>query len=248
MALAGQGRHREAEAEYRKALRLRPDFPAAYVGLGTALLWQGDPRARAALQRGQSLLGPKDPGRLLVAVLVKQAERLVEVDRKLTAVLEGKAKPAGAAEAAVLADLARKPHRGLVVTSAHMYRQAFKDEPKLAGDLRAGHRYYAACAAALAGCGRGADAGKLDAAEKARWRQQALAWLAADVAAGGKQLKSWWPREAEQARQVLAWSKKDPDLAGVRDREGLAKLPEAERAGWAKLWAEVDSLLAPTPK
>jgi hypothetical protein len=70
----------------------------------------------------------------------------------------------------------------------------------------------------------------------------------ADLAARGKQLKSEKTGEAEQARRALGWWKKDPALAGVRDREGLERLPEAERAGWAKLWAEVDSLLASAPK
>jgi hypothetical protein len=35
----------------------------------------------------------------------------------------------------------------------------------------------------------------------------------------------------------------DPDLAGVRDKPALDKLPDAERMAWRKLWAEVDGLL-----
>ena len=34
---------------------------------------------------------------------------------------------------------------------------------------------------------------------------------------------------------------KDADLASVR-ADALAKLPEAERDGWRKLWADVDTL------
>jgi hypothetical protein len=34
----------------------------------------------------------------------------------------------------------------------------------------------------------------------------------------------------------------DSDLKGVRGPEALAKLPEAERQEWQKLWAEVDEL------
>jgi hypothetical protein len=30
-----------------------------------------------------------------------------------------------------------------------------------------------------------------------------------------------------------------PALANVRDKEALAKLPDAERAAWQKLWADV---------
>jgi hypothetical protein len=35
----------------------------------------------------------------------------------------------------------------------------------------------------------------------------------------------------------------DPDLAGVRGPEALARLPEAERQPWQKLWDEVIDLL-----
>ena len=45
-------------------------------------------------------------------------------------------------------------------------------------------------------------------------------------------------------QQTLQHWQADPDLAGVRDADALAKLPEAERAAWRSLWAEVDALLA----
>ena len=35
----------------------------------------------------------------------------------------------------------------------------------------------------------------------------------------------------------------DPDLAGVRDKAALEKLPDAERADWEKLWSDVAELL-----
>ncbi|CAN5916676.1 hypothetical protein BH23PLA1_BH23PLA1_33860 [soil metagenome] len=35
----------------------------------------------------------------------------------------------------------------------------------------------------------------------------------------------------------------DSDLAGVREPDALAALPEPERAEWQALWAEVDRLL-----
>jgi hypothetical protein len=34
-----------------------------------------------------------------------------------------------------------------------------------------------------------------------------------------------------------------PDLAGVRDADAHAKLPEAERKAWQALWADVDDKL-----
>jgi hypothetical protein len=38
--------------------------------------------------------------------------------------------------------------------------------------------------------------------------------------------------------------KADPALAGIRDPKALAGLPDAERAGWQALWAEVDAAIA----
>jgi hypothetical protein len=39
---------------------------------------------------------------------------------------------------------------------------------------------------------------------------------------------------------------RDPDFNGVRGADALAKLPEAERAGWRKLWADVADMLRRT--
>jgi hypothetical protein len=35
----------------------------------------------------------------------------------------------------------------------------------------------------------------------------------------------------------------DADFAGVRDKDTIDKLPEAERDGWKQLWDEVGMLL-----
>ncbi len=51
-------------------------------------------------------------------------------------------------------------------------------------------RFAVAVAAALAGCGKGEDAAKLDDKERTRLRQQALTWLRADLEAWGKLLES----------------------------------------------------------
>src|SRR5262249_31969475 len=48
--------------------------------------------------------------------------------------------------------------RCLFGTSAHQFEEALRASPRLAEDLQAGHRYNAACAAALAGTSRGRDA------------------------------------------------------------------------------------------
>jgi hypothetical protein len=74
-------------------------------------------------------------------------------------------------------------------------------------------------------------------------RQQALGWLRADLALWGKQVESGTPQQRATVQQSLQHWQNDTDLAGVRDQAALAKLPEAERAEWKKLWADVAKLL-----
>src|SRR5262249_18294648 len=112
-------------------------------------------------------------------------------------------------------------------------------KPKLADDLTAGHRYDAAGAAALAGCGQGKDADKLDAKERERLRQQALDWLRADLKAYRQLMdKSSGKARPEIAQRLQHYWLSDDDFNGVRG-DALSKLPEAERQSWQQLWADV---------
>jgi hypothetical protein len=45
----------------------------------------------------------------------------------------------------------------------------------------------------------------------------------------------------EIAKLLQHWLQ-DADFAGVRGNESLARLPEAERKEWQKLWEEVETL------
>jgi hypothetical protein len=109
-------------------------------------------------------------------------------------------------------------------------------------DLQGAYRSDAACAAALAGAGQGADTDKLD-KQRARLRQHALDWLKADLALRRKQLKSSWPGAADHARAALTHWPHDSDLSGIRDKSALANLPAGERAACEQLWADVATLL-----
>jgi hypothetical protein len=116
----------------------------------------------------------------------------------------------------------------------------------LSPKLQAHHRYNAACAAALAAAGQGVDADNLDAKEKSRLRKQALGWLRDSLKQHAQQLKDADAKTRQAVQQTLQHWQKDTDLASVRGKEALAKLPEAERAAWQQLWAEVETLLKKT--
>jgi hypothetical protein len=128
--------------------------------------------------------------------------------------------------------------------AARLWAEAMAADPKLGDDRRARHRYNAACAAALAAAGQGTDDPKPDDAVRARLRGQALEWLKAERAAWAKVLDSADARVRPFIQQTLQRWRADTDLAGVRDADALAKLPESERVAWRSFWAEVDALLA----
>jgi tetratricopeptide (TPR) repeat protein len=246
-ALLSKGNVDDAITEYRKAIQNKEDYAEAHFNLGAALGRQGEVRkALAELRRGQEL-GSKNPGwRDPSGKEVRQCERLVELDGRLPGILEGTTKPAGVGERMELAALCSL--KRLNRAAVRFYEEAFAAEPTLADNLGARCRYNAARAAALAGCGEGKDADKLDDQERTRLRRQALDWLRADLEAWGG-LPDMDPEKARAAatvaRVLQAWLA-DAGFAGVRGSEALVKLPEAERRPWRSLWGDVDDALART--
>jgi hypothetical protein len=196
--------------------------------------------ARATLRRLRERVGG-DPSR------VKRVDRdlaLVERDAVLapcrTAVLRGEDHPADAAECLEFARLATD--RRLHSAAARLYTDALAADPQLADDREAQHRYSAARAAALAAAGRGTDDPPPGQAARAALRKQALDWLRAELASLSSRVESGPPQARPVVMQTLLDWQLEPDLAGVRARDALARLPAAERAAWQALWADVDAL------
>ena len=136
--------------------------------------------------------------------------------------------------------------RSLHAASARLFAEALANDPKLADDRQAQHRYNAACAAALAASGQGKDDPPPDDAAKAKLRQQAREWLQAELAAWAKVLDTGPADMKAKIAPTLQHWKADTDLAGIRDEKELAKLPEEERAAFKQLWNDVDQLLIKT--
>ncbi|HYT89562.1 MAG TPA: hypothetical protein VEL76_12720 [Gemmataceae bacterium] len=131
-----------------------------------------------------------------------------------------------------------------------MSQQAFTAQPALTEDPRKGHVSRAAGMAAAAGTGQGEDAGTLDAQARTYWREQALAWLRADLVWWGKFLETAMPEERARLLGALRTWQTTFTLAAVREPGGLSKLPAAERERWQRLWTAVAALqkLASPPK
>jgi serine/threonine protein kinase/tetratricopeptide (TPR) repeat protein len=226
----------EAIAAYKRALAIAPDYAEAHCNLGLMLRDQDKfADALAALKKGHEL-GSKQPGwKYPSAGWLAEVERLADLDARLPAVLQGKAKPRNIAEQWGFAEICTR--KQMHASAARLYREGLKARPKMNGIW-----FPAACAAALAGCGKGDEAARLDEMQRSRWRQQALAWLRDDLAMRRQLLKKDTPQLRPLAQKLFESWKGHAALAGLREPAALAKLPQLERQAWEKFWAEVDTL------
>jgi tetratricopeptide (TPR) repeat protein len=239
-ALDADYKREEEAAAFRKAIELDPKLAEAHANLGIYHLQQAEFReAISSLKQAEELLPARDPRRNNVRGLVKMCERQLTFERRLAAVLADKDKP-GKSELLDFAHLCRR--KKLSAAAARFYRDAFKANPLSAEPASSFARYNAACTAALAAAGQSKDAAGLTDRERADLRRQALAWLRADLKGwAGEVDRGNAPTRSHVELRLGRWQT-DPDLASVRDKDPLDKLPEAERQSWQKLWADVAEL------
>ena len=198
--------------------------------------------AEAVLSRDWRADQVRDQDDWIYHVLRREAEALILPN--LPAFLEGKYQPQDNEERLALLGVCQFTNHTLAL--ARLYATAFAADPRLGEDIGAGHRYNAARAAALVGCGRGTDATGLSEDERRRWRDQARLWLWADLTAWGKSLDN--PPARPRVLQVLTRWRTDPDLAGLREPAELDKLPADERKDCLAFWDEVGGVLNRTQK
>jgi serine/threonine-protein kinase len=143
----------EAMAEYRRATQLDPRAGLGHEYLAEALLRGGRfAEARTAVRCALELLPAKDSHRPALQEKLKLGERLLALDARLPALLQGKERPA-VEEQLELARLCRDYGRPLPAVS--LYAAAFAARPALADDLGSGNLYFAACAAVRAAASQG---------------------------------------------------------------------------------------------
>jgi tetratricopeptide (TPR) repeat protein len=236
LALEATKKYDEAVAQHLKALAIKADLAEAHGGLGQALLKLG--KFAEAEEANLHFVQLLPPGHALKGYAQKQlqlSKYLRAMDEKLAEVLQGKIRPPTAGHYLVLARLCRE-YKQYYATAARFYTEAFKAAPVLVNQPP--HRYLAARAAALAGTGTGKDVDKLDDADKAKLRQQALEWLK-DELAHRPQFQGGTVKSIVAVAQTMLLWQSEPDLAGVRDEPALAKLPKAEQEAWHHFWADV---------
>jgi hypothetical protein len=73
-------------------------------------------------------------------------------------------------------------------------------------------------------------------------REQARNWLRANLELWRKRAESDKASDRQQVLMEMARWQSHTELTGVRDKEELEALPEAERGEWQRFWTEVDDL------
>jgi len=241
--LAKQKRLDEAIEEFRVSLQLQPDDAAANSSLGLALLLQDHfAEAREHLRRAVELYPESAPMRKVCVSNLGACEYLLGVDQRIAGILAGGARPASAEEALELVTFCGDRKR--YALCARFSGDALVLEPSLAEDVEQGRRYDAACYAALAAAGAGAEASTLSDDERAHWRAQAREWLRAELEAWGRLLDAATPESRALAQQMLPHWLQDPDLASLRDEKNLAALPGEEQQALRAFWSDVAAVLA----
>jgi tetratricopeptide (TPR) repeat protein len=236
-----KGQLDEAIAELRTAIRLNPDYAEAHCNLAAELQTQGRyAESLAEYERGHELGSKRADWHYPSAQWIEHARRIVQAEHDLPALLRRTASPASTAERVDYAQVAHA--RGFPMTSARLWAEAFAAEPSLASDQRQRLRFAAARSAALAGCGLGRDRPPPDEAARSALRRHAHEWLQAELAAAAQTVKTGRSRANYAVCEMLDYWQVERDLAGIRDEDALANLPEGERSAWRAFWKNVSSL------
>jgi serine/threonine-protein kinase len=233
-----ESRLNEAIGHFRQAIQADSQLARAYGALGQALLTKWDFReAEASIKRCLDLLpGRANKFRSNLELQLQRCKQLIALEERLPAIVQGNGKLAST-ECLDVAELCFvKRH---YAAAARIYAEGFAAMPELADDLRIANRFNAACAAALAGCGKGDDVGPLQELELKALREQARELLQLDLTAWTKKVADGTPADPIQAQRMLAGWRQNAHLAGLRDADALNKLSPAERQQWQVLWQKV---------
>jgi serine/threonine-protein kinase len=274
-ALRHQGKVEEAIAEYRTAIKLKPDYAETHVTLGALLCDRvhAYPAAEAAFRQAIRLKPDHAIAHMNLGNALQAQGRLEETIAEFRTAIKLNPDIRTASWRARVETMAAMVNRlpaivrgddkptdategfaagelcyikGLHAAGARLYGEALALDPKGAGDRQATPRYGAACCAALAGSGQSKDVPPPDEAARRQLRDQARDWLTSELADWTKFLETQGPKVRPVVVKSLQWWKIDPDLAGIRDDKAIRALPDVEQKACRALWAEVEALMAKT--
>jgi serine/threonine-protein kinase len=244
VALTRKGRLDEATDHFKEALRIDPNaFAGVHTNLGTVLFTLG--RVDDAMSEYQEALRFQPNSALTYAnlgVALASKGRLDEAIRSFEESI--RLEPGASAFPHWRLGIALQEKGRLDEAIGHFQQGAQLDPNSGTGGSDLFNCLFAsACAAVQPSTGK--DPRRLDEKERAVLRRQAMERLRAGLELRTRLLKDG--KEAAWDCSLFPWLT-DPALAAVRDREALAKLPDAERGQWQRLWADVAALLPTDPR
>jgi serine/threonine-protein kinase len=240
-ALYEAQRYDEALGYYRAALALRPKVSVVHDCLGLVLLIMGRlDEAMGPLQEALRLDPKNGRAHASLGLVLRDKGRLEEaIDHFQQAVsIDPKDASAHVRLGVGLHD------KGRLGEAIDHFQQAISIDPEDASarGWLSQSLYPAARAAVLDAAGLGSEKAPLGEAERADKRRHALGWLRAHL-----ELTTKMRNEGKLVGWSLSKWQTDSALASVREPAALATLPDAERAEWQRLWADVATIVATDP-
>ena len=241
-ALYSKGRLDGAIDHWQQALRIAPESAALHNNLGMSLKDRGRLDEAVEHLRQSVRIDPKSAfGQINLGLALYAKGR---VDEAFDHVQQSvNLDPNYVLAHGDLAVLLRA--RGRVAEAIDHLQQAVRLEGQKPTEIRKRlvlSRYEAACANAQSAAGQGSEDARRGELERAGKRRQAMDWLRANL-----ELTAQLRNDGEVLGWSLATWLSDPALAGVRDAAALAKLPDAERELWRRLWTDVAASIAADP-
>jgi serine/threonine-protein kinase len=235
------GRIDEAIGDFQQVLGIDPKFTLARYNLAAALYSKG--RVNEAIEQFEQVLSAEPESAAAHYGLGVALHTKGRVDEAIDHYQQSiKLDPKFALVHSNLGVALRA--KGRLDEAIDQFQQAVRLDPKLVGAQTAlGHTLYDAARGAIRALARqGAGEGQIGEPERADKRRRALGWLRANLEMTTRMLN-----EGKAVDWSLSTWHTDPALASVRDQAALAKLPDAEREQWQRLWADVAAHVAADP-
>jgi tetratricopeptide (TPR) repeat protein len=237
------GQFAEAIVWLRRTLVLDPKNAEAACNLGHALRDHGEFReALNSMRRGHELGKSQRAWTYPSARWVRHREELVAVDAILPDLLAGR-QPFSSLGQRLLA-IRICWHKRMHAARVKLIRDALADDPRLAESSPGIDRTSAAVSALAVVEGKSVDAPNLSPRDHSAMREQALAWLEAELERSqAAPERTDMAARADARRRLMAWSK-DPVFACIHEEAAIRELPAEQRQRCRRLWEEVKRLLA----
>jgi serine/threonine-protein kinase len=231
----------EAIGHYQEAIRLHPTWGGVHGNLGNALRRKGRlDEAISHLEKSIRLDPNSYPAHNNLGLALNAKGRLDEAIGEYQEAIRLDPKQFVAYQNLGFALSAK----GRLEEAIGTFQRALQFAPKLVAVRQSLYkcRYAAACAAIRASAEQGPQETRHGERERVGLRRKALDWLRANLELRASMLKDGMAMDLS----LSAWQT-DPALAAVRDQAALAKLPDAEREQWQRLWAHIAALVAADP-